>query len=136
MNYNRVILMGNLTRDIELRDAGGTQVGSFGLAINEKYRTKSGENREETVFVDCEAWGRTAEVMCQYLAKGRPVFVEGRLKLDQWTDRDGGKRSKLKVRVDKFEFVDGKGDGGQSKPKATGYDGGHAPPMDADSIPF
>jgi len=113
-NFNKVLLMGNLTRDIELRHtASNTAIASFGLAVNRKFRTQSGENREEVMFVDCDAWGRTAEVMSQYLGKGKPVFIEGRLRLDQWEDKnDGSKRSKLKVVVENFQFVDSGGGGG------------------------
>ena len=137
MNYNRVMLGGNLTRDIELRAAGSTQVGNFGMAVNRKYKTQGGEQREETTFVDCEAWGRTAEVMAQYLAKGRPVFVEGRLKLDQWEDKDGGKRSKIKVIIDQFQFVDsGGGQQGGGSPSRGPVGGGSQPPLDAGDIPF
>lgn len=112
-NYNKVMLMGNLTRDIEVRQTpNGTSVANIGLAVNRRFKGANGEQQEETTFVDCEAWGRTAEVMAQYLAKGRPVFIEGRLKLDQWQDKDGGNRSKLKVVVEGFQFVDSRGGGG------------------------
>ena len=111
-SYNKVLLMGNLTRDIELKHVAGNQaVAEIGLAVNRRYRTKEGEEREETTFVDCEAWGRTAEVMKQYLTKGRPVFIEGRLKLDQWTDKDNNTRSKMRVVVETFQFVGGPGGG-------------------------
>ena len=84
-NFNKVLLIGNLTRDPELKHTPSNQaVATIGLAVNRTYNTKDGEKREETTFVDCEAWGRQAEVMSQYLAKGRPVMIEGRLKLDQW----------------------------------------------------
>lgn len=131
-SYNKVILMGNLTRDVEIRHAGSTAVGNFGLAVNRKYKTQAGEQREETTFVDCEAWGRTAEVMAQYLSKGRPVFVEGRLKLDSWDDRNGGgKRSKLSVVVESFQFVDS-GQGGGEKQSAGSGAGG----ISHEDIPF
>lgn len=115
-SFNKVMLMGNLTRDIELRHVGGsnTAVANIGLAINRTYYVGEGGNREkrdETTFVDCEAWGRQAEVMSQYLSKGRGVFIEGRLKLDQWQDKEGGNRSKMKVVVENFQFVGGRGDG-------------------------
>lgn len=112
-SYNKVILMGNLTRDPELRHLpnSNTAVCTLGLAVNRRFRTADGENREETTFVDCEAFGRTAEVLSEYLTKGRPVLIEGRLRLDQWEDKDGGgNRSKLKVIVEGFQFVDSKGD--------------------------
>ncbi|MFN8818365.1 MAG: single-stranded DNA-binding protein, partial [bacterium] len=87
--FNQVILMGNLTRDIEVRflPNGNQAVGNFGIAVNRQWRTPEGETREEVTFVDCEVWGKQAEVMKQYLAKGRPVFIMGRLKLDTWTDK-------------------------------------------------
>lgn len=114
-NLNKVMLMGNLTRDPELRyTPNNTAVVNLGMAINRRWRNQAGEQQEETTFVDCEAWGRTAEVINQYLKKGRPLYVEGRLKLDQWQDKDGGNRSKLKVVVEEFQFLDsrqGAGDG-------------------------
>lgn len=121
-SYNRVLLMGNLTRDIELRYAAGNNnaIAKFGLAVNRRYRTADGEQREEVTFVDCDAFGRTAEIMNQYLRKGRPVFIEGHLRLDTW-EKDGQKFSKLKVVVDTFQFVDSKessegGGGGGPRP--------------------
>lgn len=107
-NFNKVFLMGNLTRDVELRAAGSSQVAKIGLAVNRNWTGQDGQKHEEVTFVDCEAWGKTAEVMAKYLAKGRPVFIEGRLKLDQW-EKDGQKHSKLKVVVDTFQFIDSKG---------------------------
>lgn len=105
-SYNRVLLMGNLTRDPELRQTSSNNpVANIGLAVNRSYTTKSGERREEATFIDCEAWGRTAEVMSKYLKKGRPVFVDGRLKLDEWEDREGNRRHKLKVVIEQFQFI-------------------------------
>ena len=143
-NFNKVFLMGNLTRDIELKHTPSDQsVATIGLAVNRRYTTKEGEKREETTFVDCEAWGRTAEVMSQYLRKGRPVFIEGRLKLDQWDDKEtGNKRSKLKVVIDNFQFVDSRGgDGGERPAPAAagarqGGGGTDHPPVDESDIPF
>ena len=108
-NYNKVLLMGRLTRDIELKYTPSSQaVANIGLAVNNRYKTKDGEDKEETTFVDCEAWGRTAEVLKQYLAKGKPVFIEGRLKLDQWDDKQTQqKRSRLGVVLESFNFLDG-----------------------------
>ncbi len=110
-SFNRVFLMGNLTRDVELRHLpnSSTAVANIGLAVNRRYRTQSGEQREEVTFVDCDAFGRTAEVMSQYLQRGRPVFIEGRLKLDQWQDQQGNNRSKMKVIVESFQFIDSQG---------------------------
>ncbi len=113
-NFNKVFLMGNITRDIELKSTqGGQQVATVGLAVNRSWSTPDGERREETTFVDCEAWGRTAETIAKYLSKGKPIFIEGRLKLDTWQDKDSGQnRSRLKVVVEGFQFVDSKGGGG------------------------
>ena len=133
------MLMGNLTCDVEIKHTGSnTAVGNFGIAVNRKYKTQSGEQREEVTFVDCEAWGRTAEVMAQYLAKGRSVLIEGRLKLDQWEDRNGGgKRSKLSVVVENFQFVDSdSGSGGGSSSGSSGGGGGSGSGIDHDDIPF
>ena len=107
-NYNKVILIGNLTRDVEIRYTPNTNnaVASFGIAVNRKYK-----DQEETTFVDLEAWGSTAENISKYFSKGDPILIEGRLKLDQWQDQNGGNRSKLKVVAERFEFVGGKGGG-------------------------
>ena len=142
-SFNRVLLMGNLTRDVELKSVAGNQsVDEIGLAVNRRYKTKDGEEREETTFVDCEAWGRTAEVMKQYLSKGRPVFIEGRLKLDQWKDKDGQNRSKMRVVIENFQFVGGPASGGSSGPRGGGSERGSAVnseehvPTQGEDIPF
>jgi len=125
-NLNKVMLIGNLTRDPELKYTPGNQaVCELGIAVNRKYRTKDNEEREEVTFVDCEAWGKQAEVMKEYLSKGRPVFVEGRLKLDQWEDKEGKKQSKLRVVVENFQFIDSKGGGGGGE-RAAGNRGNQA----------
>jgi single-strand DNA-binding protein len=117
-NLNKVMLMGNLTRDIELRTTpSGQSVGKFGLAVNRVWYTPDGEKKEEVTFVDCDVWGKQAETMAKYLSKGRGVFIEGRLKLDQWDDKETGqKRSKMGVVVESFQFIgarpDGQGGGG------------------------
>lgn len=107
-NFNKVILAGNLTRDPELRyTPKGTAIADLGLAINRSWKTETGEAKEEVTFVDVAAYGRTAEVIAQYLKKGRPLLIEGRLKLDQWDDKQSGqKRSKLRVVCDTFQFLD------------------------------
>ena len=104
---NKVILLGNLTRDPELRyTPQGTAVCSFGLAVNHRYATASGEAREETCFVDIDVWGRQAQSCSSYLRKGTPALVDGRLRLDQWDDRETGKRrSRLRVLADRVQFV-------------------------------
>ena len=144
-SYNKVLLMGNPTRDPEVRHTSGDRaVANFGLAVNRRYKTASGEKREEVTFVDCEAWGYTGENIGKFFAKGRPIFIEGRLKLDTWEDRkDGSKRSKLKVVVENFQFVDSKKDGGGSGGDGEGRGGyERAPAAQAvesfgnDDIPF
>lgn len=156
-SFNKVLLMGNLTRDPEMRHLpnSNTAVTKFGLAVNRRFRTADGEQREEVTFVDCDAFGRTAEMMSQYLKKGRPVFIEGHLRLDTW-EKDGQKQSKLKVVVDSFQFIDskpgggdGEGGGGPSRSGGSSYGGGAnrpapraAPqqnnyePVSEDDIPF
>ena len=111
-SYNRVILVGNLTRDVELRHLNsGTAVADVGLAVNDRRKSQSGEWVDETTFVDVTLWGRTAEVASEYLSKGSPLLVEGRLKLDTW-ETDGQKRSKLKVVCEKMQMLGGRGGGG------------------------
>jgi len=114
-SYNKVLLMGNLTRDVEVRALPSQMsVAQIGIAVNRKWRdATSGEMREEVTFVDCEAFGKTAENIAKFFSKGKPIFIEGRLKLDQWKDKtDGTNRSKLKVIVDTFQFIESKGGGG------------------------
>lgn len=103
---NRVFLAGNLTRDLEVRyTPSGTAVTDMGLAVNESYRNKAGELVETTVFVDIVVWGRQAETSAEYLSKGSPVLVEGRLILDSWQTDSGEKRSRLRVRADRVQFL-------------------------------
>ena len=113
-SFNKVILMGNLTRDPQLKYLPTqTAVAEFGIAMNRKFKTASGEDREEVTFVDCAAFGRTGEVINQYFQKGKPIFIEGRIKYDSWEDKQGGgKRSKISVVVENFQFVGDKGGGG------------------------
>lgn len=106
-NFNKIFLMGNLTRDPQLSYLPSqTAVVEFGIAVNRKWKSKDGEDKEEVCFVDCRAYGRTAENINKYLAKGRPLFVEGRLTFDSWTAQDGSKRSKHRVTVENFQFLD------------------------------
>jgi len=107
-NFNKVLLIGNLTRDPQLSyTPNQTAVVDFGLAVNRRWKGQDGENKEETCFVDCRAFGRTAENINKYLTKGRPLFVEGRLTFDSWTAQDGTKRSKHRVTVENFQFLGG-----------------------------
>ncbi len=119
-NLNKVFLMGNLTRDPELRyTPSGTAVCEFSMAINRKWKSKDGADADETVFVDVTAWEKQADVIGKYLHKGDPVLVEGRLKLDRWEGKDGQKRNKISVVLEQFQFIGGKGEPVASKPEAT-----------------
>jgi len=154
-SYNKVILIGNLTRDPELRyTPKGTAIAKIGLAVNRSWKTDTGETKEEVTFVDVDAFGRQAETIGQYMKKGRPILIEGRLKLDSWEDKQTGqKRNRLGVVLEAFQFLDS---GGRGAGAATGGDdagaggGGSpaprpkpAPPTDAtddsqgdDEVPF
>ena len=121
MNINHLIVSGNLTRDPEMRTVGADRaVTGFTIAHNSRFKTADGEQREEVSFIDCEAWGRQGEIAAQYLTKGTMVIVEGRIKQDNWTDKEGQKRSKLKLVADRVHLTprgtreDGTSDGGMS----------------------
>ena len=114
-SFNRVVLLGNVTRDPELRYiASGTAVTDIGLAVNDRRKTPTGEWVEETTFVDVTLWGRTAEVACEYVTKGSPLLIEGRLKLDTW-EKDGKKNSKLRVVGEKMQLLGSRGEGPRSE---------------------
>src|SRR6185295_7012256 len=147
-SFNKVLLMGNLTRDVEMKyTPSGLAVARLGLAVNRKFRDqKTNELREEVTFVDIDVWGKQAETAHQYLAKGRPLFVEGRLKLDSWDDKQTGQKVyKLKVICERYQFMGGgQGQGGQGGPPqgqrtapkplpprpGGGGGGGNQPPLD------
>jgi single-strand DNA-binding protein len=153
-SFNKVILAGNLTRDPELRyTPKGTAVAEIGVAVNRTWRDESGAQKEEVTFVDVAAYGRQAEVIGQYLKKGRPILIEGRLKLDTWDDKQTGqKRSKMRVVLESFQFLDsgnrgdGGAEGGAPRPRPTGAAaaaapnappaGDDAPPHEEDDVPF
>ena len=156
-SFNKVILMGNLCRDPELRHTGSNMaVVQIGIAVNERWKNKSTDQWEERVsFIDCEGWGRTAENISQYFGKGKPILIEGKLRMDQWEDKQTGqKRSKLKVVIDRWEFVGGRdnndgggggnyGGGQRSGGSHGGNGGGYNNPsgpshtaVDEDDIPF
>ncbi len=129
-NVNKVFLMGNMTRDPELRYIpSGTAVCEFGVATNRQFKTRDGEQKEEVCFVDITFWGRRGEVISEYFKKGDPIFVEGRLKLDQWETSDG-KRSKITVVGEDFQFLGGRSGGGSGAGGGSGgsrRQGGEAP---------
>jgi len=150
-SFNKVILLGNLTRDPEVRyTPKGTAVTELGMAVNRVYTAENGEKREETTFVDVTLWGRTAEIAGEYLKKGRPVFIEGRLQLDTWDDKTSGqKRSKLKVVGEGLQLIGsrpgggGGGGGGDEEGSGAPRSSRPAPPPkaapsapDDDEIPF
>ncbi|MGZ0655954.1 single-stranded DNA-binding protein [Coraliomargarita sp. W4R53] len=123
-SFNKVILMGNLTRDPETRvTATGLTICKLGLAVSRVFSTKDGERREETTFVDIDAFGKQAEIITKYFRKGKPILVEGRLKLDQWETNEGQKRSKMGVVMETFQFVGGRDDGDSSS--GSGNSGGY-----------
>jgi single-strand DNA-binding protein len=151
-SLNKVLLMGNLTRDPEVKyTPKGTAVGDLAIAINDSYKAQDGTIKETVTYVDIEVWGRQAETCKQYLTKGRPVFVEGQLRLDQWETPQGEKKSRLKVRADRVQFLGSPGGGGgggrsggsapasegakPSRPTAAVSEDGPPPPTD-DDIPF
>ena len=151
-SFNKVILAGNLTRDPELRyTPKGMAVVKLGLAVNRTWKSESGETKEEVTFVDVDVWGRQAEVIAQYMRKGRPLLVEGRLRLDTWEDKNTHqKQSKLKVVLESFSFIDSKGEGGGGgmsggaprsaspapKPAAAAPPENNEPPPEDDDVPF
>ena len=147
-SFNKVILAGNLTRDPELRyTPKGTAVAKIGLAVNRTWVGEDGQKKEEVSFIDVEAWGRQGEVIAQYMKKGRPLLIEGRLKLDSWEDKNTKQKvSKLKVVLESFSFIDSnRGDAGGTAPApsrpaaapaaATEPVEGDGPP-ESDDVPF
>lgn len=142
-NLNKVFLIGNLTRDPELRyTPSGVSVCTLRLAVNRRFTTRQGENRDETLFIDVTVWGKQAEVCSQYLSKGRPVLIEGRLRQETWTGSDGQKRSKIGVVAERFQFL-GPAPGGAAAapggPPAAAAGGDEfpgEPNVEEDEIPF
>ena len=139
---NKVLLMGNLTRDPELRvTPKGTSICQFALAINRTFKMESGETREEVTYIDVEAWGKQGETIAKYVTKGRPLYVEGRLRLDQWEDKNTKeKRSRMKVVLEQFQFLGdsrgGSGGGGGGGPAAASEPGiDQTPSLDRHSPP-
>jgi single-strand DNA-binding protein len=136
-SFNKVILLGNLTRDPEVRyTPKGTAVTELGMAVNRVYTADNGEKREETTFVDVTLWGRTAEIAGEYLKKGRPVLIEGRLQLDTWDDKQSGqKRSKLKVVGEGLQLIGGRPGGGGGGGGGGDEEGGSSAPRSSRSAP-
>ena len=128
-NYNRIILVGNLTRDPQLKYLPSQlPVVEFGMAVNHKFKTRDGQDRDEVLFIDCACFGKGAEVINNYCQKGKQLLVEGRLKYDTWEDKQGGgKRSKHSIVVDNFQLMGGRSDNGGGAPQASYDDAGGAP---------
>lgn len=136
MNFNRVLLMGRLTRDVQISyTPNQTAVAEFGIATNRRWKGQDGNENEEVLYVDCVMYGKRAEVLNKYVSKGDPLFIEGRLKLDQWEQQDGLKRSKIRVIVENFEFL-GTGDQRDNTQQETSK--GQARPTDdgTENVPF
>jgi single-strand DNA-binding protein len=120
-NFNKVLLMGNLTRDPQLSYLPSqTPVVDFGIAVNRKWTSKEGESKEEVCFVDCRAYSRLAENINKYMRKGRPIFVEGRLMYETWTAQDGTKKSRHRIHVDNCQFLGAPGGAGAPGTEAQG----------------
>ena len=138
-SFNRVMLMGNLTRNPELKHTpSGTAVTDLGLAVNESFKNKAGETVEQTCFVDVVVWGRQAETASEYLTKGSPAFIEGRLQFDQWENQEGEKRSKLRVRAERVQFLSSGASNGNNSSEFQA-DSGKVTPEDSsldDDVPF
>lgn len=143
ISTNIVIIAGRLTRDVDMRRTpSGVSVASFGLAVDDSY-TKDGNRTERTVFVDVDAWSKLADLMAMYTRKGSPVLVEGKLQLDEWNDKSGAKRSRLKVRAERVQFLESRKDANRGEPAATERveappraDRPEPPPTDDESLPF
>jgi len=137
-SYNKVIITGNLTRDPENKTTpSGVEIASFSLALNRQFKNQAGESVEETSFVDCTAFGKQAELIGQYMSKGRPMLLDGRLKQDTWQTPEGKNRSKLSVVCEKFLFMDSKQDAKQSaNDEPNAKPANKSPIMDDDDVPF
>ncbi len=119
--FNKVILMGNLTRDVETRTTtGGQSVSSFSLAVTRSWKGQDGQSQEQTSFINCVAWGKAGEIIAQYVGKGSGLLVSGRLDQRSYEDKDGNKRQAVEVVVEDFNFVGGRGDGGGNSVPAAG----------------
>ena len=135
-NLNKVLLMGNLTRDPELRyTPGGMAVAEFAIAINRQWAAKTGDKKEEVTFVDIVVWARQAETCAEYLKKGRPVFIEGRLTQDRWETPDGQKRNRMRVTAERVQFLGGGGGGGGRGGSAAAPVEQEAPPPESADAP-
>lgn len=138
-SFNKVILIGNLTRDPELKHLPkGTAVCNFSMAVNRRWKTETGEDRDEVYFADCKAYGKQAEIISQYVKKGHPLMIEGRLTREEWDDKKTGeKKSATRIMIESFQFLKGRDEGAAPAPRAsTAPSAAPKPDLDADDLPF
>ena len=136
-SFNKVILIGNLTRDVELKYLPkGTAVCNLSLAVNRRWKTEAGEEKEDVYFAECKAFGKQAETISQYVRKGHPLLVEGRLTREEWDDKKtGDKRSTTRIMIETFQFLKGRDEGAAPAPRAQAP-AAPKPDLDADDLPF
>ena len=137
-SFNKVILIGNLTRDVELKYLPkGTAVCNLSLAVNRRWKTEAGEEKEDVYFAECKAFGKQAETLAQYVRKGNPLMIEGRLTREEWDDKKtGDKRSTTRIMIETFQFLKGRDEGAAPAPRQSTAPTAPKPDLDADDLPF
>ena len=137
-SFNKVILIGNLTRDVELKYLPkGTPVCNLSMAVNRRWKTEAGEEKEDVYFAECKAFGKQAETLAQYVRKGHPLLVEGRLTREEWDDKKtGDKRSTTRIMIETFQFLKGRDEGDAPAPRRETVPAAPKPDLDADDLPF
>ncbi len=137
-SFNKVILIGNLTRDVELKYLPkGTAVCNLSMAVNRRWKTEAGEEKEDVYFAECKAFGKQAETIAQYVRKGHPLMVEGRLTREEWDDKKtGDKRSTTRIMIETFQFLKGRDEGAAPAPRQSTAPTAPKPDLDADDLPF
>jgi single-strand DNA-binding protein len=137
-SFNKVILIGNLTRDVELKYLPkGTAVCNLSMAVNRRWKTEAGEEKEDVYFAECKAFGKQAETIAQYVKKGHPLMVEGRLTREEWDDKKtGDKRSTTRIMIETFQFLKGRDEGAAPAPRQSTAPTAPKPDLDADDLPF
>jgi single-strand DNA-binding protein len=137
-SFNKVILIGNLTRDVELKYLPkGTAVCNLSLAVNRRWKTEAGEEKEDVYFAECKAFGKQAETLAQYVRKGNPLMIEGRLTREEWDDKKtGDKRSTTRIMIETFQFLKERSEGDASAPRQESAPAAPKPDLDADDLPF
>jgi single-strand DNA-binding protein len=137
-SFNKVILIGNLTRDVELKYLPkGTAVCNLSMAVNRRWKTEAGEEKEDVYFAECKAFGKQAETIAQYVKKGHPLLVEGRLTREEWDDKKtGDKRSTTRIMIETFQFLKGRDEGEAPAPRRDTKPAAPKPDLDADDLPF